>query len=90
MAEDEELLQIVRNHHERYDGTGYPDLLKGERIPLGARILSISDAYEAMTSDRPYRNAMKGDIALMEIKQNKGTQFDPDIVDVFIKNKGSG
>lgn len=76
---------IVRHHHERYDGKGYPDGLAGEEIPLGARILFVADAYEAMTSDRPYRKALSVERALQELANNKGTQFDPRVVDAFIK-----
>lgn len=72
-------------HHERYDGTGYPEGLKGENIPLIARIISVADAYEAMTSDRPYRKAMTHKEAINELTEYKGTQFDPKIVDVFVE-----
>ncbi len=75
---------IVRHHHERFDGKGYPDGLAGEEIPLGARILLVADAYESMTSDRPYRRALTAERALRELDINKGTQFDPRIVDVFV------
>ncbi len=87
IAGDEEILNFVRNHHERYDGTGYPDRLKGAQIPLGARILAISDAYEAMTSERPYRKAMSNKAALAEIECGKGTQFDPEVGDAFLRDK---
>ncbi len=76
---------IVRHHHERFDGKGYPDGLAGEEIPLGARILLVADAYEAMTSDRPYRKAHTAERALKELMANKGTQFDPRVADVFAK-----
>jgi len=76
---------IVRHHHERYDGKGYPDGLAGEEIPLGARILFVADAYEAMTSDRPYRKALSVERAMQELANNKGTQFDPRVVDAFIR-----
>jgi response regulator RpfG family c-di-GMP phosphodiesterase len=76
--------RVVRSHHERWDGTGYPDRLRGEDIPLGARIFSIADALDAMTSDRPYRPAGPWDDAVAEIAACAGTQFDPDIVDVFL------
>ncbi len=75
---------IVRHHHERYDGRGYPDGLVAEEIPLGARILFVADAYEAMTSDRPYRKALSVQRALSELVNNKGAQFDPKVVDAFI------
>ena len=72
------------HHHERYDGSGYPKGLKGEEIPLGARILSIADAYEAMVSDRPYRKALSLKKAKQELLKGSGTQFDPEIVKVFL------
>ena len=84
VADDEEILRSVRNHHERYDGNGYPDRLQGVQIPLGARILAVSDAYEAMTSQRPYRKAMSSKTALNEIWCGNGTQFHPEVVDAFL------
>jgi HD-GYP domain-containing protein (c-di-GMP phosphodiesterase class II) len=79
-------LPIVRHHHERYDGTGYPDGLEKERIPVMARILACADAFDAMTSDRPYRNnRMTVEQALVEIKNHSGSQFDPHIAGLFIK-----
>jgi len=74
----------VRHHHERFDGTGYPNRLKGEMIPLQARIILIADTFDAITSDRPYRRAMSTSDALDEIKRNAGTQFDPVLVEVAI------
>jgi hypothetical protein len=76
----EAVATIVRFHHERWDGTGYPDGLRGARIPLASRIISACDAYGAMTSDRPYRYAMPADEALREIKDGAGSQFDPAVV----------
>ena len=76
--------QIVRHHHVRFDGSGYPDRLRGEDIPLPARIFSVADSFDAMTSDRPYRRAMDVDRALGEIRTGAGTQFDPEIAKVFI------
>jgi putative two-component system response regulator len=76
-----EVAAVIRHHHERMDGTGYPDGLAGEAIPLLARILAVVDAFEAMTSDRPYRAAVSWEDALLELKQNAGTQFDPAVVD---------
>jgi response regulator RpfG family c-di-GMP phosphodiesterase len=76
-------LKIVRSHHERWDGRGYPDELSGADIPLGARIFSVADALDAMTSNRPYRRAMSWRAARDEIFGESGRQFDPDIVDVF-------
>lgn len=75
----------VHSHQEHFDGSGYPTGLKGESIPLEARILSVADAYEAMTSNRPYRNAMTPLDALKELKNKSGTQFDPKVVKAFIK-----
>jgi len=79
-------LPIVRHHHERYDGTGYPDGLEREKIPFMARILACADSFDAMTSDRPYRNRkLTLDEALAEIRNNSGSQFDPQISRFFIK-----
>ncbi len=75
---------IIRHHHERFDGKGYPDGLKGEVIPLLSRILTIVDAYESIVSQRVYSNALSNGEALNEIKRNSGGQFDPQLVDVFI------
>jgi HD-GYP domain-containing protein (c-di-GMP phosphodiesterase class II) len=72
--------EVVRSCHERWDGKGYPDQLKGEQIPLAARIVFVCDAYNAMTTDRPYRAAMKPDAAIKELVDNAGTQFDPLVV----------
>ena len=87
IADDEEILKLVRHHHERYDGTGYPDQLKGDQIPLCSRILAVSDAYEAMTSERPYRSKMSDEEAYEEIKRNRGIQFDPEVADAFLKSR---
>jgi diguanylate cyclase (GGDEF)-like protein len=78
-------LPAILHHHERYDGKGYPSGLKGENIPVEARILSIADAYDAMTSPRPYREQLTSQEALDELKRCAGTQFDPEFVDVFCK-----
>ena len=78
-----EVKQMVRSHHERFDGDGYPDQLIGEQIPLAARILSVADALDAMTSDRPYREALPLDVALAEIRNKRGTQFCPSVVDAL-------
>ncbi len=75
----------VRNHHERWDGKGYPDGLAGEAIPLMARLLALADTFDAMTSDRPYRKGMAWEIALSEIEKNAGIQFDPDLAPPFIQ-----
>ena len=71
---------MARNHHERFDGKGYPDGLKGNQIPLAARILTVADAFDAMTSDRPYRRALSQEVAAAEIRRNAGSQFCPDVV----------
>ena len=75
---------IVRHEHERWDGNGYPDGLRGENIPLGARIVLVCDAYHAMTSDRPYRAGMSESDARAELRAGAGTQFDPRVVDSFL------
>ncbi|TMB94398.1 MAG: diguanylate cyclase [Chloroflexi bacterium] len=77
--------EIVYAHHERFDGGGYPRGLSGEEIPLGARLFSIVDAYDAMTSRRPYRSAGTRESACQEIERNVGTQFDPTLVEAFLK-----
>ena len=74
------LAPVIRAHHERWDGQGYPDGLAGEAIPLGARIIGVADAYGAMTSDRPYRQARREDWAIGEMQRCAGTQFDPTVV----------
>lgn len=79
------LTDIARYHHERYDGKGYPDGLKGEEIPFHARIISVADSYDAMKSRRIYRNSLPDEIIRDEIVKNKGTQFDPQIADIFIE-----
>jgi putative two-component system response regulator len=78
-----DIAQIVRHHHERWDGLGYPNRLSGRDIPLGARIIAVADAYSAMTSDRIYRPAMPIERAWAELRAHSGTQFDPEIVAVF-------
>jgi putative nucleotidyltransferase with HDIG domain len=80
----QEVARIVRHHHERWDGMGYPDGLKGERIPLGARIFAVGDSFDAMTSDRPYRRALLITAAREEIRRCAGTQFDPAVVTAFL------
>ncbi|GIV77562.1 MAG: hypothetical protein KatS3mg050_1956 [Litorilinea sp.] len=80
-----QLVPFVRHHHERYDGTGYPDRLAGEEIPLEARILGLADAVEAMASDRPYRRGMSVEEILAEVERHQGTQFDPQVVQAFRK-----
>lgn len=77
-------LEGVRSHHERYDGCGYPDGLKGKEIPLFGRIIAVADAYDAMTSDRPYRSGMRSADALNILEEGKGTQWDPDFAGMFV------
>jgi len=79
----EELIPNIRHHHERYDGKGYPGNLKGEEIPLIARILAVADTFDALTSERPYRNGLSDKAALEEIEHCKGTQLDPSCADAF-------
>jgi len=81
----ERVLDGVRCHHERYDGKGYPDGLQGEEIPLLGRLMAIADTYSAMTTDRPYRKALPIEVALEEIRKNSGTQFDPLMVEAFLR-----
>jgi ribonuclease P protein subunit RPR2 len=78
-------VDLIRHHHERFDGSGYPDGLQGEKIPLAARIFSVADSFDAMTSDRPYRGALALEPALAEIVAGAGTQFDPDVVREFVE-----
>jgi len=83
----QEAAKMAGHHHEKYDGTGYPRGLKGDEITLGARILSVIDAWDAMTSDRPYRDALSEQQAARELKENSGSQFDPEVVEEFLKLK---
>lgn len=78
------LVPIVRHHHERFDGSGYPDQLKSNNIPISSRIIAVADAFEAMASDRPYRKALGFEQILAELQRNSGSQFDPLIVKAFI------
>jgi response regulator RpfG family c-di-GMP phosphodiesterase len=78
-----EAVPVVLHHHERYNGGGYPHGLQGNEIPLGARIVAVADAYHAMVHDRPYKTALNHAQALAELRANAGTQFDPDVVEVF-------
>jgi len=79
-----EVIPLVLHHHERYDGKGYPSQLRSEEIPVGARILAVADAFDAMISDRPYRKALSFKKALAELSENSGSQFDPKVVKIFV------
>ncbi len=81
----EDIALIVRHHHERCDGKGYPDGLTCEQIPLESRIITVADAFDAMTSTRSYRDPLSVSEALDEILKNSGTQFDPRVVDTFVE-----
>jgi hypothetical protein len=83
----EEASRIIRHHHERWDGEGYPNRLAGEEIPFLARILAIAEAYDAMTSERPFRHPLTTERALLELEGNAGAQFDPELVPLFIENR---
>ncbi|MFA5447599.1 MAG: HD domain-containing phosphohydrolase [Sphaerochaeta sp.] len=80
-------LPIILSHHERLDGSGYPEGLKGPMIPLEVRIISLADAFEAMTAKRPYRDALPVEFAIEELKAGSGTQFDPELVDLFLEKE---
>ena len=80
----DEVARIVRSHHERFDGAGYPDGLARDEIPLLARIIAVADAYNAMTSTRPYRNAMAPEVAIQQLLNGRGSQFQADLVDAFV------
>ena len=85
MSMFKDIVPLVEYHHERIDGRGYPHGLKGEEIPLLARIISVSDAFDAMTSDRVYRTKMELSQAIEQLEKGKGTQFDENVVDAFLK-----
>jgi diguanylate cyclase (GGDEF)-like protein/putative nucleotidyltransferase with HDIG domain len=80
------LAEVVRSHHEKWDGTGYPDRLKGEEIPVAARILSVVDCFDALTSDRPFRKPMSREEALKHVQGEAGASFDPAVVEALVKN----
>lgn len=82
-----EVRMQMKHHHEKFDGKGYPDGLRGDQIPRGARIISVADTYDAMTSTRPYRKGLAHEVALEEIKRCSGTQFDPAVVEAFVRVK---
>ena len=77
------MIPLIRHHHERIDGAGYPDGLHGREIPLGSNIIFVADAYDAMTSDRPYRKAFSSNKAFEELAKFGGTQFNPDVIEAF-------
>ena len=81
---EKEVLEMVRSHHERYDGDGYPEKRAAKDLPIGVRILCVADSYDAMTSDRPYRKGMEFEIVKKILLEGKGSQFDPEVVDAFI------
>ncbi len=83
-------LSIVRSHHERLDGTGFPDSLKGDQIPFEARLVSVADAFDAMTSVRPYRPSLSVKHAMRELEEGQGVQFDPQVVKAFLKAYAEG
>jgi HD-GYP domain-containing protein (c-di-GMP phosphodiesterase class II) len=79
----QDAIPTIKHHHERYDGEGYPDGLAGDQIPVGARIVAVAEAYDILTSDVPWRNALSSETAVQEIERCAGTQFDPEIVSVL-------
>jgi HD-GYP domain-containing protein (c-di-GMP phosphodiesterase class II) len=82
--ESPDVLRIVRSHHERLDGGGFPDGLRGEKIPIEARIVAVADSFDAMTTERPYREARPPDDAMRELRRVAGTQLDPQAVEAFV------
>jgi response regulator RpfG family c-di-GMP phosphodiesterase len=79
--------EIAYSHHERWDGTGYPDGIAGEKIPLSARIVALADVYDALTTRRSYKDALTHEEAARIIVSERGTHFDPDVVDVFLRSR---
>ena len=79
------VLAIARHHHERHDGAGYPDGLSGAQIPIGARVVAVADAYDAMISDRPYSRGRSVREAVEELEREAGSQFDPECVKLFLR-----
>jgi len=90
LQQDSLILQVIRHHHERYDGNGYPDGLAGEDVPLAARIMAVVDAYDALTSDRPYRVRVPREAVLQILKEEAGSQFDPKVAMVFVSMLEAG
>lgn len=86
----DDIKEIIRNHHEHYDGTGYPDGIGGDRVALSTYIVALADAYDAMSSDRPYRTALPDNQVLKIIKEERGHQFHPEVVDTFLTLKEAG
>jgi HD-GYP domain-containing protein (c-di-GMP phosphodiesterase class II) len=86
----DEIAEIVLNHHEKFDGTGYPNHVKGNDIPLLSRIITVADSYDVITSNRPYKRILDMDYAIDELISCKGTHFDDSIVDVFVTCLKSG
>ncbi|RLB04624.1 MAG: phosphohydrolase, partial [Deltaproteobacteria bacterium] len=84
------IIPAIKYHHEHYDGSGYPEGLKGEEIPFHARIIAVADTFDAMITDRPYQKGMSKEEAVEELKRNAGTQFDPQVVDAFAKALDGG
>src|SRR5438270_250074 len=84
LAKGAQLAPVIRHHHERWDGGGYPDGLEGERIPLAARIVSVCDSWDAMVSDRPYRPALSAERATLELVAGAGSQWDPRLIELFV------
>ena len=82
-------VEIVLHHHECWDGTGYPHRLSGPEIPFGARVIAVADSFDAMTSDRPYRRAMRPDTAAAILREGRGSQWDPAVVDAFLRSAAS-
>jgi len=77
-------IEVIRHHHERFDGHGYPSGMAGAEIPLLSRVIALADTFDAMTTDRPYRKGLSAEQAIEEIIRCKGTQFDPEIAEIFI------
>jgi HD-GYP domain-containing protein (c-di-GMP phosphodiesterase class II) len=86
VTELKDVIPLIRHHHENWDGTGYPDGLKGDAIPLGSRIIMFADTIDAMTTDRPYRAALDAQSVRKELLRFRGTQFDPAICDALLRS----